>query len=158
MRALTGLEGADAFRPVQRAHRAVEMAQHVRHAVGHRRIDAAGLVEPGFDEMRVLGGQHRLGEDLALLGVGALGAEDDLGQFLEIEQPVRQAQPVVRAQHTACSAKARAYSLCGSSSMTWAFGLWSITARRIVATAQDLPEPVVPTMLKCLPIRSSISR
>jgi len=35
--------------------------------------------------------------------------------------------------------------------MTWALGLRSMTALRMFATTQDLPEPVVPTTLKCLP-------
>jgi len=54
------------------------------------------------------------------------------------------------------SPKAAEYSLCGSISMTWACGLRSMTAPRIAATTQDLPEPVVPTTLKCLPNSSFV--
>ena len=56
---------------------------------------------------------------------------------------------------SADSPKAGAYSLCGSSSTMWAAGCFCRMARRISAVVQDLPVPVVPTIAKCLPSRSS---
>ena len=81
---LQALEGADVLGPVEGAHRDVEMTQHLRHAVGDRRIDRAGLIEPLFREIGLLGGEDRVAEDLGLLRL-TIRAEDDLDDLLEIE-------------------------------------------------------------------------
>ena len=94
---LQGLKRADILRPVERSHRSIEMADHLGHAIGHRRIDGAGLVEPGSGEIGLLGGQDRVAEDLGLLGL-VIRAEHDFDDFLEVEQPIRQVQSFAGAE------------------------------------------------------------
>lgn len=65
---------------------------------------------------------------------------------------------VLMSMTSAMSGNAREYSLCASISTTWPWGCCVSTARRIRATVQLLPEPVVPSTAMCLPSNGSVIR
>ena len=83
-----GLIRRDAVGTAETAHRCIEKAKRVRHAIRGWRVYCPELIESGFGKMRLLGGQHCFAKYLHLLRV-VVGPNHNFNQFFEVEQPIR---------------------------------------------------------------------
>ena len=111
--------GRDVRRLVELSRGLVEEARQFADAVRHRRVllDVIGLV--GVAGRQALCRLDQLAEDGALDLPVPAAAEHDFLEFLEGEEPIGQIELAWIEHERAESPKARAYSLCMSSSTIW---------------------------------------